>query len=498
MPDLKMMPEADPLIANARPEERVLAFNDAVRAVANNEPVRSAELLAAAERDRVAKIDAERPAIPFRPVEDDVAIDPAGGRTDVLYAIVELDHLIPSHTSDLLRNPNFPEALQPRDRGRAASEAQIANIAANLEPALLGRTPQADAGAPIISRDGVVESGNARTVALRRVYENGNPEGYINFLRSEGFPIDGFDRPVLARIATGERDAQSRIDFARRANARSTAAMSVAEQALADARTLTPAVFDTHSGGSAELVRNRDFVRAVIDTIAPESERGALVDAKGELSVDGIRRVDAAVAAYAYDDGGLISAMLENPDNILRGIGRALVDAGPSWAKMRAMAKEGQIPIAADPTPHLMTAANLVRDARRTGKTVLELTNQKDMFSGDLDPGTFAFLRIFFQGDNLARQRAAAKIAADLDFYAREAQKVEPGPNLFGDIDADPATRILEHIFTRNTDQTAGLFDPVQNPRAPGDGGQFGTDGQGGQLSESPRPVENAGGAVRI
>ena len=52
-----------------------------------------------------------------------------------------------SHDNGLRQNPDFPE-LQPRDRGRAASEAQIAKIENGINPELLAESPKASDGAP--------------------------------------------------------------------------------------------------------------------------------------------------------------------------------------------------------------------------------------------------------------------------------------------------------------------------------------------------------------
>ena len=47
-------------------------------------------------------------------------------------------------------------------------------MVAKLEPDFLGESPKASEGAPIIGKDGIVESGNARVIALKRIYEQGH------------------------------------------------------------------------------------------------------------------------------------------------------------------------------------------------------------------------------------------------------------------------------------------------------------------------------------
>ncbi|MFT8246379.1 hypothetical protein [Roseomonas sp. BN140053] len=81
---------------------------------------------------------------------------PAGRAVDVEPQVVELRDLIPSHTNDFTPNPAYPhaEGVQPRERGRNASAAQVRDIVANLEPERLGTSPEAGQGSPIIDEPG--------------------------------------------------------------------------------------------------------------------------------------------------------------------------------------------------------------------------------------------------------------------------------------------------------------------------------------------------------
>ena len=55
-------------------------------------------------------------------------------------------------------------------------------MAKNLEPAFLGESPKASDGAPIVGDDLVVESGNARVIALNRAYSQGTADNYKQWL----------------------------------------------------------------------------------------------------------------------------------------------------------------------------------------------------------------------------------------------------------------------------------------------------------------------------
>jgi hypothetical protein len=70
----------------------------------------------------------------------------------------------------------YDRTFQPRQRDRAASQAQVRDIASNLDPERLGYSAEADRGAPIIGPDGIVESGNGRIPAVRRVYDENGPQ----------------------------------------------------------------------------------------------------------------------------------------------------------------------------------------------------------------------------------------------------------------------------------------------------------------------------------
>ncbi len=419
----------------------------------------------APSRRDIQAVTGDGPPIPARAFAEDVAVTPRGTQMPVRYAIVELDDLIASHDRDLARNPRFPAELQPRDRGRAASRAQITDIASKLEPRLLGRSASAGDGAPIIRADGVVLSGNGRVLALGQVYERGLPAeaAYRQFLQAEGFPVADAHRPVLVRIAGDATDLEA---FAREANERTVAALSAPEQARADAANLSARDFDLLDGADPGAVKNARFVRQVVERITPEAERGALMDARGALSSDGARRVRSAVAAYAYDDPVLIDRLIEGEDE-LKSLGAALLDAAADFARLRGGIEAGDVDPRVDIRAHVAEAAAIVAEARRAGRNVAEFVGQDDMFTGAIDARTVAILRIFFQRENFTGARARAKIAEELSYYATEARKVSAAPGLFGDA-GDPTGRILSAARGRAEGAgTPGLFDPGPRAGAP-------------------------------
>lgn len=445
------------------PERTQLAtLHQAVDALDTSTEVRSDEVLATGVRpEQRAALDslapaaraeapatreiAEAPGLAFdaKPIKESVAITPAGRRVPVLYAIVDADNLITSHTKDLGENPAYPQELQPRDRSRAQSEAQISNMAAKLNPELLGEQPNAGDGAPIVDKAGIVESGNGRVIALQRIAE-GNPEKwreYQDFLTSQGYDTAGIAKPVLVRVRTGELAASERVAFTREANAPTVSGLSASEQARADAKAMPDDILDLHQGGDFRNVGNGRFVSAAISALAPsQGERAGFFRPDGSLSDEGARRLERALLARAFgDDAALITALTEaSEESGIKAIGKALVDVSPLWSRMRADAAADRIDPAVDSTKNLLAAVRTIREARAAGKNLLDMVNQVDLLSGDIDPKTVTWVRAMFRNANLTGPLGREKVAELLEFYAIEARKQSAAPNLLGDASATP------------------------------------------------------------
>jgi len=428
-------------VAAAGPEARAFAAVHALSAVGEARPVDAAAVFAAAERGEAALAPSfGANAIAHAPVRATEVFTPTGAREPALYAIVELDDLITSHTDTLGVEPRYPAALQPRDRSRAASETQVAALAANLEPARLGESVQADTGAPVVGSDGVVESGNARTIAVRRLAEAGAEgyETYKRWLAAQGYPIEGFTRPFLVRLTDAGRDPAQRARFAADANKPAVAAMSAAETAFADAARLDLDTLALHQGGETGAAGNVDFTRAALARLTSEAERGGLLDAEGRLSQAGERRLEAALMAKAYGDPGLVAMRFEALDDELKTLGGALADAAPAMARLALRLEAGEVSAQFDLRAPLQAAVAVLREARRRGQSVkiylAELSAQGDMFGAGLSPRTLDVLGLLV--DNGTRVRARAKIAQALNVYAKAAE-ASPAPVMFDEARID-------------------------------------------------------------
>ena len=132
-----------------------------------------------------------------------------GTAVEVAPVVVEASNLKTS------QDPGYDTKLQPRQRDRAASQAQVRDIASNLDPERLGYSSEADRGAPIVGSDGMVESGNGRVLALRSVYQQNGPtaQAYRAWLVSQGVDVSAYRNPVLVRQRTTPMSQQQRQAF---------------------------------------------------------------------------------------------------------------------------------------------------------------------------------------------------------------------------------------------------------------------------------------------
>lgn len=397
-----------------------------------------------------------------------------GRAVDTETQVVEASSLITSNLSDMQTNPVFPAELQPRDRTRASAETQVQDIAANLEPERLGSSPDAATGAPIVGPHSVVESGNGRTMAILRAYQNGQGDAYRGYVEAQGFDTAGMTAPVLVRRRTTQLTPEDRVSFVKEANTASTLSMSAAEQALADA-TLVNRIADLYEGGEVDLAQNRKFVNAFVKGLS-KSDEGAMTQADGSLSVAGKRRIEGGLLAAAYGDEApnLIGKLLESTNNDIKAIGGALQDVAGRWSVMRKNAREGIIAPHMDITADLIAAVRVVEKARAGKHKVADLMAQGEMFNEGLGDNTKALLASFFRDHNYARAAGRKSIADRLAGYLDEAEKSRPGTDIFG-AQAAPANDVLRatdprrgqlDMIARNAEASEKLIDDVDSDTA--------------------------------
>ena len=365
-----------------------------------------------------------------------------GTSIDTAPVVVEADSLRTS------QDPGYDPSLQPRQRDRAASQAQVRDIATNLDPERLGYSSEADRGAPIVGSDGMVESGNGRVLALRSVYDQGGPaaQAYRAWLSRQGVDVAAYRNPVLVRQRITPLAPDERRAFTIAANQAATLSMSAPERALADSRLIDAnAISLIHNPDDLGSAANRAFVRRFVAQL-PQGEQGMMADAKGALSADGLARVRNAVLAKAYGDAGLLSRIAESTNDEVRSISSALTAVAPAWARLRAEIDAGRVRPGIDATADLLEAVRRTADLRARGEKLDEYLAQRDAFQ---EPGNVEdFMQTFY--DPKGRRAASAQRITDaLRFYAQEAGKVSAEEGLgLGLVPVRPED-ILRHTLER-------------------------------------------------
>ncbi|HNF63765.1 MAG TPA: hypothetical protein PKZ20_18680, partial [Rhodocyclaceae bacterium] len=367
----------------------------------------------------------------------------AGARVKARYALAEADQLTSSHDEYLRKTPTYPPELQPRERDRAASEMQVSGIFQKLDPARLGESADAANGAPIVGADGLVESGNARTIALKRVYQaNGAKAGsYKQFIKDNAArfglspeQVDGMRAPVLVRVRT---TPVNRAEFARQANAATVAQMSPSEQAKSDAARLD-VMDDLRPDDNGDFTASRDFIRRFMAKI-PATEQAGMIDAGGNLSQTGYSRIRNAILAKAYGDSPVLARMVESMNDDMRNIGKALMQAAPEVAKLRQDVAEGAL-FDADITPDLLAAVEELARLRDSGRSVHDALAQAGMFGDKYSPETREILQ--FLSDNIRRPRVMAEFITRYTEALRAAGNPNQG-SIFGEATAPTKGQLL-------------------------------------------------------
>lgn len=414
-------------------------------------------------------------AFPANLLDRDTLKTPDGTPVEVQYAVVSLDSLVPSNFDDGRINPAYPAVLQPRDRTTAGTQEQLQKIIAEFDPRFLGKTPTTNNGAPIIDTQGNVESGNGRAMMFERIHRD-NPDlvaAYQKFLTDSGFNTDGIANPILVRIRRQPMTEAELLAYIRESNTPETQTMSSRETAMADAAAMSPETLALYRGGEVESAGNAAFVNRFIDQIVAGAERNKMRAKDGTLSQDGLRRIRNALFAKAYGDPDLLGAVAESTDSGIKTISSALMDAAPTWAKMRADVADGKIDPAVDKTDALMEAVRLVDRSRREGVPLPMLVNQTDMLQGDtISPEGRGFLDLMYRNvQEYKNPTGREKLTGALGEYVRLAGQTSPEPDLLGQKtsagDILAATRNwLQNQYGGDTGQTqmALPVNPVPPP----------------------------------
>lgn len=370
------------------------------------------------------------------------------------YTIVPRNKLIISHTDTGDVNPDYPPGLQPRARDRAQSMQQLNTIVSTYEPrARLGEYRTLDRGTPTVDKNFVVESGNVRAMAERRL-QAVRPDKYAELVeetykRAEelGFTREEVDamgegEPSLVRMRMDDIDP---IEFAREGNRAAAAGMSDVEKAKIDASylgddALTQIKIPEDISVDKALVSagNRGLVVKWFSALASE-DRDTVVTKDGkELTPAGVTRLRNALLIKTY--GGtpegerLATTFIENTDSGIRNIESAMLNSLADMARAEALANSGERAPGLSITADIAKAVEIYARLKTNGQSFQDFLSQSDMFGGGKPP-ELSDIEMALVNFMLGNTRSPKPMREFLKGYA-EALDAEPNPNqpgMFGD-----------------------------------------------------------------
>lgn len=317
--------------------------------------------------------------------------------------------------------------LQPRDRSLKESDVEVQRRAAALMPQMLMDSPTTDTGAPIIARDGTILSGNGRVMSIRQAYEKfpDRAEEYKQAVASYG-RADGanFPNPVLVFKLDDDMTIEQLADFADRSNRSSIAGMSSTERAQRDARAMGAEMVNLYAGGDLTSAENRGFVSQFTRKVVAPNEQN-MMSRDGQLTKEGVMRMQNAILAAAYEDTNAIALMLDSTDDNIKAISNSMLAAAPAIAQLKADIEAGVVPADFDISGNITEAAQRISTARKNGVKIGDMLAQQDAFS-QMDPSTEALI-VAFYNDQGTRPRSQKFMTAVLKNYVEEARQKREG-----------------------------------------------------------------------
>ncbi|GAA0319191.1 hypothetical protein [Psychrobacter aestuarii] len=437
-----------------------------------------------------------------------------GNKIASTFALVEANSLIASHNASGAENPNYPQELQPRDRSRSESIAWVQKMAKSLDPESLGRTRRVDAGAPIVSDDLVVESGNGRTIAIKLAYQNGDAEEYREYL-SDNAAMFGFSaeqvakykHPVLVRI---RKTAIDRVAFTIEANQDDKLSFTASERAKSDAKRISDdmlALLSPSESGDLLAASNREFIKKFLASLGAE-EAAQYTDNNGAPTRALEARVKAAIFNKAYDDDRLLEMMADQASPELQNTLNALTQAAPKFVEARAT----NLSQAQDAAESLIDgieqtlddqvqaaisdAANMIMNAKKNDQGITEYVRQLGLFE-DVEDGV-AELAVFLAQNARSAKKMTALFTAMADYIKNDntaRQNLDmfgaPAPLSINDV-VRHALNAVQPTKTENledTPMTTALNDDAPNAATPVTDISA-EDGERGQLKASIDALE--------
>ena len=396
-----------------------------------------------------------------------------GTEIETRFKVMDAGELKTSHDSNGNANPDFPSELQPRDRSKQTSRAWVAKTSKNLDVDKLGKTRDAANGAPIVGKDGVVESGNGRTMAINLAYESGHAEEYRAWLQEEaaGLGIDpesikNMKNPVLVRERQTDID---RSIFTKEANEDDKMAMTATEKARSDGDKINSSLVDKLHDGDLMSKDNRDFVQGFIKTLG-DAEAAQYYTTSGKLTKHIYDRVQAAVFSRAYDDDRLLELMVDDADPNVKNIISALNGAASSFIQARESNEQAhgvmtetvtdgiKVSMDKEAVNLLLEASNAILEAKNKGLSIGDYLKQNNIFGDDETPADVAEMALFISENNRSPAKLTKVFKGMADAINEQAMHSTTS-DLMGGLD----TIGIMDIFR----QAAGIFPTKNNAPEP-------------------------------
>ena len=393
---------------------------------------------------------------------------------------------------------------QPRDRQRAASNLQVAQISKNPDFERLSDTSKTmDYGAPTITKDGVIVGGNGRFEGVNIAYDGGTAAEYRKQLEENAArlgldpaKVRGMKKPVLVRRIAQNADTRR---LAIQSNQAAGLQMSDMEQAAVDAERMKSLdrILVDDSGNISMTANNIQVIKEALRDYTTNEQAG-FIAADGSVAQSGIRRIRNAILFQAYGKSETLARLIESPNADLKNVGTALVRAATQLAKTRRLQ---DYDISSDITEAVETLSQL----RTQGRSIEDFLAQIGMFGDSISAEAREILQ--FLNDNI---RSARAITEFLQEYAATVEKADnPTAGMFGDAPLPGKLETLQQLRGKSNaeNQQAGKQDDIfkqPDPPAderPGETGQEGgqrPEGEGGDARNNQATEGEGGGEEEI
>lgn len=407
-----------------------------------------------------------------------------GSAVRVRYRAVEADDLVTSHDPETFAHQGgYPEGIQERRyHADKVAQEEVARVAQQLDPDLvLDATARPTEGPGISTADGVMLSGNQRTMAIKRAYRAASPraQAYRDRLlaRAKDFGLDpetvkGLRRPVLTREVIDETvDMSDRGQLAELV-ARFNDVATKAKDPLADAATRARRLRDaddvlSHFATSIEgeeTLRDylgrpvgREFVEMLVQRhVLPRPEAARFVDRFGAVTDEGKGVIERMLYAAAIGDPEVAARA---PRALLRRLEHAIP------AIVQVSRRSGW-----DLGPTLREALDLHAEMGAQGsKSIAELLDQGALYGRHDTPDAITLADFFDRVTAKSELTEAFRTYAQASSEATRAREtvdvfgyepptaLETFRRLFGNGKSDRVAELEAHYQTAQAEQEASI-----------------------------------------